>query len=126
MSLQGCPGCSPPKQMPDPDTFLKAVSRSVVSSESGLAMEPSALPGVNPLTVEMMNYVRSVHVEVIALATALQGRGLITDVELNKARMVVVNAMDQAFTQQVEQLGRGLAQRPRFHTAAPKDPRRAP
>jgi hypothetical protein len=112
--------------MPDSDTFLRAVSRSVVSSESGLAVDPASIPGTPPVVIELMNYVRSVHVEVVALATILQGRGLITDVELNKARMVVVNAMDQAFTQQIEQLGRGLAQKPTFHTAAPKDPRRAP
>lgn len=126
MDQPGCPGCSPANPMPDSGTFLRAVSRSVVSSESGMAIDPSAIPGVSPVVVELMNYVRSVHVEMISLTTALKTRGLLTEAELNAARMVIVNEMDRAFTQQVEQLGRGLAQRPTFHTPAPKDPRRAP
>ena len=80
------------------------------------------------LLLEQANEIRSLRVELAALAYVFVGRGLITEKELNDARMAITTAANRVFAEQTQAMGRQFAQRPTHagSTQPPHDPRRGP
>jgi len=151
MSCEGCepanPG-QPPAMRAGPNTgppiwekqshqaakdLAKAVDGAVSMDATDMSMRlnADAFKNTDPATIELMNRVRSLHIEVAAVVAVFLRRGIISDKELQESRFAVNQAVEQQFRQQLSQLGRLLGQRPPnapapVPTKASNNPRRSP
>ena len=98
----------------------------VPRSQAGQASPaPNLLKDVPPWAIELMKEQRTVRIELASLAAALMRRGLLTEQELNQARVDVAAQANREFVAMASHMGRQAAQRP-TEPGKPADPRRAP
>ena len=109
----------PPPPLPQPPEM------PVPSAIPGILLAPDMLKGAPAWAVELMNEQRMVRIELASMMAALMRRGLVTEQEINQARMAVTEAAQREFDAMVAQLGRQIAKKPTIH-GKPVDPRRAP
>ena len=102
-------------------------SAITMKPDGSTELNPAAFPpGTSPALLEVLNQLRSVRIEVAAVLTVLEKRGLVTMTELQEARVAVNQAAQKAFEMQQAQLGRDFIQRPTTYPPRPQADARRP
>lgn len=87
-----------------------------------LMMDPLRFQNADPMSLEVLNQLRLYFIETSAILHVLLSRGLVSPMEMKRARLMIATAADEEFQRQMEQVVREQRQAPATGQTEPPKP----